>query len=108
MAPISGAYLHSVPSYDRMTQMADLVAIATAISRQEVNSSSVLPGVKRNGQRIAAVEIHTTFEPLVIFKGQLGSKSNSFTLVHFREAAPPKSAFRFAGPRLIDFQPSDG
>jgi hypothetical protein len=103
-------YLSSYPSYDSMAAKADLVVIATPLSRQEQNGEARLPGVRQgpNGDPVPAVEIETTFSTLAVLKGDAKLTGGVFTLVHYIEKVKDSSGFVTAGPMLIDFKAGDG
>lgn len=100
-------YLTWLPSYNEMAAKADVVVIATPVERREVRGTAALPGVARGGNPIPALAIETTFQAVVIFRGQLAENRRDFTLLHYREAEPPPPVRRTGGPMLIDFTPGD-
>lgn len=107
---ISHGYLSSYPPYDALAANAELVVIATPLSRQEQSGEAKLPGVTQgpNWDPVPAVEIETTFSILVVLKGDERLSGRTVALVHYREKRQDTAGIKMPGPMLIDFKAGDG
>ncbi len=105
-ASISLARPAVLPDYETMAEDAQLVVIATPISRVELENPTTIPGVRRGNDPIPAVAINTAFSPVTVLKGSLPKGQKYFVLRHLREKN--SQDVQKNAPMLIDFAPNDG
>ncbi len=96
-----------MPDYKRMADGADLIVIATPIDRQELKVPTIIPGLQRGNKPIPAIDVLTTFSPVVILRGKLPKGKETFVLHHLRHINPAEDHAKNAAS-LIDFVPRDG
>jgi len=94
--------------YDKLTQEADLIVIATPTSGHDTAERTTFPNIVRtdtNNVRsaIPAIGVETTFTILAVLKGSSGT--NALVFHHLREAGPATS---INGPALVAFDPKEG
>jgi len=94
--------------YDKLTDKADLIVIATPISVKDTKLKTELPGgIRMTGEDnipipIPAVAMEATFEVLAVFKGEVDGKEFIFHYLR-QEPAPTKPVINGAG--LVSFDP---
>jgi hypothetical protein len=90
-------------TYEKLTEGADLVVIATPTETAD-KEKTVLPGVQRavDGKNVPvpAVGVETKFKVLTVLKGD--KKLTDFALYHLREAEAENAP---NGPQLVSFDP---
>jgi hypothetical protein len=94
--------------YDKLTEKADLIIIATPVSVHETAEKTTLPNIVRtdtNNVRsaIPAIGVETTFTILSILKGD--TNISTFVFHHLREA--DKRGPGFNEPQLVAFDPKE-
>jgi hypothetical protein len=89
--------------YEKLTQEADLIIIATPVSVRDTGQKTTVPGISRDNQPVAAIGMETTFEVQATLKGTGSLKKILF--YHLREATPQTMSAN--GPSLVSFDPKE-
>ena len=91
--------------YDKLTDKADLIVIATPTLVVDTKVKTTIPGIQRgtaNGARpIPAIKMETTFQVLAVLKGD--KDTGELVFLHLREENPPE--IQVNGPGLVSFSP---
>ena len=110
-AEIALARIADAPGYKKMSEQADLIAIATPTENSDLPGTTTVPNLvatsKDGKQRaIPATRVQTTFKPTTILKGTLANNSATFKLIHLKLVDPADANARGAA-QLIEFKPAD-
>ena len=95
--------------YDKLTQEADLIVVATPVSVRDTAEKTTIPGIQRTGadnvgRPVPAIGVETTFEVLSVLKGDPASKK--FVFYHLHEAEKSDEPM-VNGPGLVSFEPKE-
>ena len=86
--------------YDKLTNQADLIVIATPVAVRDTDEETSIPDIRLNNtDPIPAIGMETSFEVLAVLKGNKNLKKA--VLYHLREKNPPAAN----GPGLVSFDP---